>query len=436
MKQKYVYDDILDRNELTKKITNILNNFEENKHIFKIKRGIYLYGDTGIGKSKYINDLLNNLDYDVIHYNSCDIRNKIVIEQITKYNSSDKNVLSYFSKNKKPKRIAIIMDEIDGMNNGDKGGLNALIKLIRPKKTKNQKLEQICNIPIICIGSYDVDKKINELKKVSHDLEFVKPTNEQIESILNKYTNNLNKYIIDRIVKYVNCNLNKITSLLNIYNNDNIAFEKNIMNTIDNIFICKNSHTNTKKICSNLIHNKYNISKHNELIPDTDRTIISLLLHENIIDILDKYKKEISVNVYLKLLNNFSYFDYIDRITFQKQIWIFNEMSSLMKLFYSNKIMNDLYNLSNKNNKINSIRFTKILTKYSTEYNNFVFIKKICDVIYLDKNNLFKLFINLKKIHDIEYIYKKFKKYNDISILDINRLYRYLDKIYVTPFNI
>jgi len=31
------------------------------------------------------------------------------------------------------------MDEIDGMNNGDKGGINALIKLIRPKKTKKQK---------------------------------------------------------------------------------------------------------------------------------------------------------------------------------------------------------------------------------------------------------------------------------------------------------
>ena len=35
------------------------------------------------------------------------------------------------------------MDEIDGMNNGDKGGINSLIKLIRPKKTKKQKLEEV-----------------------------------------------------------------------------------------------------------------------------------------------------------------------------------------------------------------------------------------------------------------------------------------------------
>ena len=34
------------------------------------------------------------------------------------------------------------MDEIDGMNSGDKGGINALTKLIRPKKQLNKKKKQ------------------------------------------------------------------------------------------------------------------------------------------------------------------------------------------------------------------------------------------------------------------------------------------------------
>ena len=38
---------------------------------------------------------------------------------------SDVNVLSMF--NKKKRRIAIIMDEIDGINCGDKGGITSLI---------------------------------------------------------------------------------------------------------------------------------------------------------------------------------------------------------------------------------------------------------------------------------------------------------------------
>ena len=33
------------------------------------------------------------------------------------------------------------LDEIDGMNNGDKGAIISLIKLIRQKKTKKQKLK-------------------------------------------------------------------------------------------------------------------------------------------------------------------------------------------------------------------------------------------------------------------------------------------------------
>ena len=68
-----------------------------------------------------------------------EIRNKNVINEITKYNMSNVNVVTMFQKKKK---IVILMDEIDGMNNGDKGGINALIKIIRPKKTKKQKQEE------------------------------------------------------------------------------------------------------------------------------------------------------------------------------------------------------------------------------------------------------------------------------------------------------
>ena len=70
------------------------------------------------------------MNYDIIQYDAGDIRNKSIIDTITQHNMSNINVLSLLKKEKK--RIAIIMDEIDGMNNGDKGGINSLIKIIRP----------------------------------------------------------------------------------------------------------------------------------------------------------------------------------------------------------------------------------------------------------------------------------------------------------------
>ena len=138
-------NDILDRTIIHDDIKTFLVNFEKNKHDLSCKRGIYIYGNPGTGKSAFIETLLKEINYDIIKYDAGDIRNKVIIDTITKHNMSDRNVLSMLQKN--VKKIVIIMDEIDGMNNGDKGGINSLIKLIRPKKTKTSSISRIRTPP-------------------------------------------------------------------------------------------------------------------------------------------------------------------------------------------------------------------------------------------------------------------------------------------------
>ena len=116
---------LLNRINCEKVFMEALNNFESNKQNKIIKRGIYVYGSPGTGKTYFVKQILKKMNYDVVMYDAGDVRNKSVIEMITKHNMSDINVLSLFKKKKKP--IAIVMDEIDGMNNGDKGGINSLI---------------------------------------------------------------------------------------------------------------------------------------------------------------------------------------------------------------------------------------------------------------------------------------------------------------------
>ena len=135
------FNHILEREITANSIKDILLNFEKNKTDLNIKRGIYIYGAPGSGKTEFVLKILKELNYDVIKYDAGDIRNKLIIDTITKNSISDKNIMSLFYK--KPKLIAILMDEIDGMNNGDKGGINSLIKLIRPKKTKKQIASQV-----------------------------------------------------------------------------------------------------------------------------------------------------------------------------------------------------------------------------------------------------------------------------------------------------
>ena len=73
------------------------------------------------------------------------------------------------------------------------------------------------------------------------------------------------------------------------------------------------------------------------------------------------------------------------------------------------------------------VRFTKVLTKYSTDYNNSLFIQNLCQQLGLDKKDTFSFFLELRNNYSDEDIYGMFDSY-DIGKLDINRIYRYLDK--------
>ncbi len=420
-------NSILSREDEANKIKSVLKDFELNKNDLLTKRGLYIHGDPGTGKTTFIINILKELDYDIIKYDAGDIRNKTIIDTITKHNMSDRNVISMFYK--KVKRIAIIMDEIDGMNNGDKGGINSLIKIIRPKKTKKQRLEETTLNPIICIGNYHIDKKIKELMKVCHIIELKTPSKTQMENMVENlipiYKNIKNEEIKTNIINYIQGDLRKLNTIYELSKkNESLLTNDNIKN----IFLTKSYNDDTRKTTKKLINDNYQIEEHLTMMNETDRTIVGLLWHENIIDVLGKLKKEESIPFYLDILENMCFADYIDRITFQKQIWQFNEMSSLIKTFKNNKLYHDKIS-SKKKQKYNptEVRFTKVLTKYSTEYNNSIFIQNLCQELSMDKNDMFAFFLDIKNKYTDNEILNLFENY-DISKLDINRIYRYLEK--------
>ena len=162
---------------------------------------------------------------------------------------------------------------------------------------------------------------------------------------------------------------------------------------------------------------------------ETDRTSIGLLFHENIIDTFNCYEKKDIIPFYCDILDNICFSDYIDRVTFQKQIWVFNEMSSLIKTFYNHKLLHNKFKNKKEFNPQN-VRFTKVLTKYSTEYNNHIFISRLCQELNMDIQDTLSYFLHLKQKYNIDEIYDIFNNENyNINKLDINRIYRYLNNI-------
>lgn len=421
----------LERERITYEIQDLLKAFDTRCTDLTYKKGFYIYGSPGSGKTHFVMNLLENLGYDVIKYDAGDVRNKSLIDTITSNNVSNRNVLDMMSG--KTKKIAIVMDEIDGMNNGDKGGLSALIKLIRQKKTKKQKLENCTMNPILCIGNYCIDKKIKELIKVCNVFELKSPTRFQMSNILDHMIGKTSFHVHkNKILDYVQGDMRKLMFIQNLHNSKAHLLTED---TLDNIFQIKSYNEDSKTITQRLINEPVLIENQSLIMNDTDRTIVALLWHENIPDTMSKIKCSKSFPFYVDILDNICFADYIDRITFQNQIWLFNEMSSLIKTFYNNYLYHKTFPENRGKFNPAEIRFTKILTKYSTEYNNMLFLYNMSQQLNMDKKDLIAFFQELRMQMETDenmqdtlpQIECLFEKYN-ITKLDVRRMYRFMDK--------
>jgi hypothetical protein len=261
--------------------------------------------------------------------------------------------------------------------------------------------------------------------KICEIIELKPPTKKEFSRLIELTMPEIINDNLREITEYIQYDLRKYKFLYKLYSKDAARCSHFLQNHVlkNNLF-----NTNTKEITKNLINNFYMVSEHATSLKDTDRTIVSLLWHENIIDVINSLKQKESIIIYAQVLENICFSDYIDRITFQKQIWQLNEISSVIKLITNNQIIHPI--IKGKQLNIKSIRFTKILTKYSTEYNNIQFIAQICQQLNREKKDVLILFIIMRSVMTLDQIYDKLENY-DVNKLDINRLYRFIDRTFL-----
>ena len=155
--------------------------------------------------------------------------------------------------------------------------------------------------PIICIGNYHLDKKIQEIRKVCLTIELKTPTDKQIKSIICKLMPKLDTELLNNMTEFIQGDLRKLQSTLDIYNNQQTILKNKI---IQNMFQTKIYNEDVKDIVKKLIKDKYKIEDHFYIMNETDRTSVGLLFHENIIESFGKTKWNKKIDFYLKVLKN------------------------------------------------------------------------------------------------------------------------------------
>lgn len=139
-------------------------------------RAIMIHGPPGIGKTTAAHLAAKLSGYDVLESNASDTRSKKLVESGVGDVVDNSSLLGYFaadgkSLDKVKKNIVMIMDEVDGMSAGDRGGVGALAKLC--KKT---------DVPMILICNERRLPKMRPFDHVTLDLPFRRPTTEQVRS--------------------------------------------------------------------------------------------------------------------------------------------------------------------------------------------------------------------------------------------------------------
>ncbi|KAA1477467.1 DNA replication factor C large subunit [Dentipellis sp. KUC8613] len=197
------------------------------KNGMNVFRGVMISGPPGIGKTTAAHLVAKLEGFTPIELNASDARSKKLVENST--NITNTSLDGWMGGGEKTHvagvpindKSCLIMDEVDGMSAGDRGGVGALAALIR--KTK---------VPIICIANDRGSQKMKPLVASTFNLPFRRPEANAIRSriltIAYKEKMKIPGNVVDQLVTGVQSDIRQVLNMLSTWklSSDTMDFDE------------------------------------------------------------------------------------------------------------------------------------------------------------------------------------------------------------------
>ncbi|GAA6060829.1 hypothetical protein JCM10212_005247 [Sporobolomyces blumeae] len=181
-------------------------------------RCVLISGPPGIGKTTAAHLVAKMQGYDVLELNASDTRSKKLLDEAFRSKITDTTLSGFFKTTGGDddaglgvnRKSIIIMDEVDGMSAGDRGGVGALNAFIR--KTK---------VPIIAICNDKSSQKMKPLLNTTFQMGFKRPSANEIRSrimsIAFREGLKIDGKVVDQLVQGSQSDIRQIVNMLATY---------------------------------------------------------------------------------------------------------------------------------------------------------------------------------------------------------------------------
>lgn len=310
-------------------------------------------GPPGLGKTSLAHILLDTFGYKAKEYNASDIRSKALIKENLYGLINIADVTTVTGKSTRP--VGIIMDEVDGMFKGDRGGIEELLSYISiPSNRKLKVKSHNRQVPIICICNIGSVKKevLKNLNKECFEVTFSLPDKKSLGKVVDRISAGEGLTVTEEaknaMIEYSQGDYRRLITIMEFLYVTNNSVDGISEIGIEHVEACydvfsrKEQDLHITDSIKRLINNK--LDGHTvHMIYDGDKSKTPMVVHQNYLQAISLQKTPVTskINNAIDCMDSLIVSDIIEKTMYNTQCWYLQPMQgytcAMIPNYYINK---------------------------------------------------------------------------------------------------